>query len=78
MDSTYGVIKKYPYVGYGICVHHRSDRCYPGHWIGRHGPVEWKPRSPDLITLNFCLWRHSKVMVCLVKVQNMGHLKEHV
>lgn len=51
----YRVIKKYPYVGNGICMHHWLDWKYPGHWIGRHGPVEWKPRSPDLITLDFLL-----------------------
>jgi hypothetical protein len=40
--------------------------------------MEWKPRSPDLITLEFYLWRHLKAVVYLVKVQNMDHLKEHI
>ncbi|GFV16414.1 uncharacterized protein TNCV_1525601 [Trichonephila clavipes] len=26
---------------------------YPGHWIGRQGPVLWAARSPDLTSLDF-------------------------
>ena len=26
---------------------------FPGHWIGRRGPIEWPPRSPDLTPLDF-------------------------
>ncbi|XP_066582139.1 uncharacterized protein [Prorops nasuta] len=29
---------------------------YPGRWIGKNGPVEWPPRSPDLAALNFGIW----------------------
>ena len=25
-------------------------------WIGRGGPIEWPPRSPDLTPLDFFLW----------------------
>lgn len=25
-------------------------------WIGRGGPVEWPPRSPDLTSPDFCVW----------------------
>ena len=78
MGCTYRVIKKYTYVGYGICVHRWLDRQYPGHWVGHRGPMEWKPRSVDLFTLDFYSWRHLKAMVCLAKVQNMDHLKEHI
>ena len=53
----------------------RLDRQFPGHWIGRHGPVEWPPRSPDLTALDFYLWGHLKAMVHQVKIQNMDHLK---
>lgn len=78
MDCTYRVIKKYLYIGYGICVHHWLDRQYPCHWIGRHGPMEWKPRSLDLNTLDFYLWRHLKATVYPVKIQNLDHQKEHI
>lgn len=32
-------------------------------WIGRHGPVAWPPRSPDLTVLDFFLWGHVKNLV---------------
>ncbi|GFG31161.1 hypothetical protein Cfor_08628 [Coptotermes formosanus] len=25
-------------------------------WIGRSGPIEWSPRSPDLTSLDFFCW----------------------
>ena len=51
---------------------------FPGHWIGRRGPVEWPLRSPDLIPLDFWVWRHLNAMVCQVKIQNIDHLKERI
>ena len=39
------------------------DRTYPNRWIGRGGPVEWPPWSPDLTPLDFYLWGHMKSMV---------------
>ena len=29
-------------------------------FISRHGPVDWPPRSYDIIPLDFYLWRHVK------------------
>jgi hypothetical protein len=29
---------------------------FPGRWIGRAGPLEWPPRSPDRTSLDFFLW----------------------
>jgi len=40
------IIKKYPYIGYGICVHRRLDRQYPGHWSPWSGGVEAKVSRP--------------------------------
>lgn len=39
------------------------DRKFPERWIGRRGPMEWPPRSPDLTVCDYFLW---------------GYLKEHV
>lgn len=37
---------------------------YPGHWIGREGPVAPRPaRSPDCNLLNFYSWDHRKYLV---------------
>lgn len=32
-------------------------------WIGRGGPVNWPPRSPDLTCLDFFLWGYLKEIV---------------
>jgi hypothetical protein len=31
---------------------------HPGIRIGRRGPIEWPPRSPNLTRINFVLWEH--------------------
>uniref|UniRef100_V5G0A7 Transposable element Tc3 transposase n=1 Tax=Anoplophora glabripennis TaxID=217634 RepID=V5G0A7_ANOGL len=38
---------------YAAAVRQFLDDHFPGHWIGRRGPVEWPPRSPDLSPLDF-------------------------
>uniref|UniRef100_A0A803JU31 Tc1-like transposase DDE domain-containing protein n=1 Tax=Xenopus tropicalis TaxID=8364 RepID=A0A803JU31_XENTR len=43
--------------------------------IGRRGPVEWPPRSPDLTPLDFYLWGHLKAIVYAVKIRDVQHLK---
>ena len=44
-----------------MCVRSWLDRQFPGRWIGRRGPLEWPPRSPDLTSTLFLLvggiWR---------------------
>uniref|UniRef100_A0AAX7UMF9 Uncharacterized protein n=1 Tax=Astatotilapia calliptera TaxID=8154 RepID=A0AAX7UMF9_ASTCA len=40
---------------YGCQVRAFLDEQFPGKWIGRRGPVEWPPRSPDLTPLDFYL-----------------------
>lgn len=32
------------------------DIVFPNRWIGRAGPIEWPPRSPDLTPLDYFLW----------------------
>jgi hypothetical protein len=53
------------------------DRQFPGYWIGRRGPVDWPPRSPDLTPLDFYLWCHLKATVYQVKT-HMDHVKERI
>ena len=49
------MIQKSPNIGYGICVRRWSEKQFPGQWIGRRGPVERSPRSPDLTLVDFLL-----------------------
>lgn len=50
------------------------DETFPQRWIGRSGPVNWPPRSPDLTPLDYCLWGWLKNEVYKVKVDNRDAL----
>lgn len=39
-----------------IIVRNYLNERFNNRWIGRGGPVEWPPRSPDLTSLDFYLW----------------------
>lgn len=54
------------------------DNCFPGRWIGRRGPTEWPPRSPDLTPLDFFLWGYLKSKVYVVRPQNLEELKNRI
>ena len=51
---------------------------FPGRWIGRFGPIEWPPRSPDLTPLDFFLWGHLKSVVYRNRPRNIDELKEAI
>lgn len=36
------------------------NRKFPNRWIGRDGPCNWPPRSPDLTCMDFFLWGYVK------------------
>lgn len=50
------------------------DEKFPDKWIGRGGPVEWPPRSPDLTPLDYCLWGWMKSEVYKQKVDTRDEL----
>lgn len=35
----------------------------PNRWIGRNGPIEWPPRSPDITISDAYLWSRLKEIV---------------
>ena len=51
---------------------------FPGRWIGRRGPVEWPPRSPDLTPLDFFLWGHLKSVVYTNRPRTVQALRENI
>ena len=63
---------------YGIQVRQYLNQLLPDAWIGRRGPVEWPPRSPDLTPLDFYLWGHLKAMVYQESIRNVNHLKDRI
>jgi hypothetical protein len=36
---------------------------YCNRWVGRGEATEWRPQSPYLNSVNFCVWGHLKVLV---------------
>jgi len=47
---------------------------FPGRWIGRGGPHNWPPRSPDLSPLGYWVWGWMKELVYSVKVVTRDEL----
>ena len=49
---------------FALCVRNILNKHFPGHWIDRSSasptPLAWRPRSPDLTTLNNALWGINK------------------
>ncbi|KAE9529977.1 hypothetical protein AGLY_011439 [Aphis glycines] len=54
------------------------DSEYPGKWIGRRGPIEWPPRSPDLTPIDYFLWGHLKTVVYKTPNDNIEMLKTRI
>lgn len=53
--------------------HHFNER-----WIGRGGPIEWSPMSPDFSMNDFFLWGHIKGIVYCDHPQNLDQLKSNI
>ncbi|GFX21529.1 transposable element Tc3 transposase [Trichonephila clavipes] len=46
--------------------------------ISRFGPVNWPPRSCDLIPLDYFLWSYVKSLVYADKPQTLDHLEDNI
>jgi len=60
---------------FGLSVREWLDKTFQDRWIGRRGPVEWPPRSPDLSPLDFFLWGHLKSKVYENRPRTIEQLK---
>jgi hypothetical protein len=56
---------------YAVTVRKFLDEQLPNRWIGRRGPVEWPPRSPDLTPKDFFFWAVVKDKVFSRKPRNV-------
>ena len=51
---------------------------FPERWMGRRGPIEWPPRSPDLTPLDFFLWGYLKSVVYAKHPKSLDELKQQI
>ncbi|KAJ4449679.1 hypothetical protein ANN_01083 [Periplaneta americana] len=54
------------------------DDNYPGHWIGRRGPIDFPPCSSDLTPLDFYLWGTLKNVVYRSKPATLAALRKEI
>ena len=63
---------------FAVSVRNYLNQTFPGRWIGRRGPVEWPPRSPDLSPLDFFLWGHLKSVVYQNRPRTLNDLMDAI
>jgi len=63
---------------YSTSVRRLLDHTFPGRWIGRRGPIEWAPRSPDLTPLDFFLWGYTKQLVYCEPIKDLEQLRQKI
>lgn len=63
---------------YALQVRQWLDQKFPNRWIGRRGPLEWPPRSPDLAPCDFFLWGYLKQRVYKTRPSTLAELRERI
>ena len=63
---------------FALVVRDLLDQEFPDMWIGRRGPIDWPPRSPDLTPMDFWLWGMIRDQVYSEKSSNLQELKEKI
>ena len=63
---------------YAVIVRDFLSNVFPGKWIGRRGPIEWPPRSPDLTPMDFFFWGVVKDKVFEKRPKNVEEMKEFI
>lgn len=63
---------------YALQVRNWLNTKLPGRWIGRRGPTEWPPRSPDLTPCDFYLWGRLKNIVYRERPATLDQLRDSI
>lgn len=63
---------------FGLNVRQFLNDTFHNRWIGRRGPIEWPPRSPDLTPLDFFLWGYLKNKVYVNRPNDIESLKDRI
>ncbi|KAG1703703.1 hypothetical protein GQR58_004165 [Nymphon striatum] len=61
-----------------IVVRNLLDETFPDKWIGRRGPIEFPPRSPDITPMDFFVWGVIKDSVYSRKPRSVEDLRQFV
>ena len=61
---------------YSLRVRQWLEKKFPGRWIGRRGPINWPPRSPDLTPCDYFLWGWMKERVYRDRATSTAQLRE--
>jgi hypothetical protein len=63
---------------FGAIVRTALDKRFPGRWIGRGGPINWPPRSPDLTLMDFFFWGYIKDIVYSERMESLPDLRRRI
>ena len=48
---------------FALDVREYLNNVFPNRWIGRGGPLQWPPHSPDLTPMDFFIWGEKKCLL---------------
>jgi len=60
---------------WAITVRNFLNETFGKRWIGRSGPIQWPPRSPDLTPCDFYFWGHLKSLVYKNRPESLDALR---
>lgn len=63
---------------FALNVREYLDAVFPNQWIGRRGPYEWPPHSPNLAPPDFFLWGHLKTVVFSTQPVSLEDLRARI
>ena len=63
---------------YATAVRNLLDETFPDKWIGRRGPIEFPPQSPDITPMDFFVWGVIKDSVYSRKPRSVEDLRQFV
>lgn len=63
---------------YANSVRNFLNGSFRNRWIGRTGPVEWPPRSPDLTSPDFFLWGYIKNLIFQKRPTTQVDMRERI
>ena len=63
---------------YSLHVRDYMNEYFPNRWLGRGGPIPWRPRSPDPTPLDYYIWGHMKTLMYEIKFDSRAALRDRI